>query len=156
MDRAIAACCLDPLAIGGLWRRGRASPERDLVMAALRGALPLPERRLQAGIGDEALHGGIDLALTLASVLILPMAERAGAGLAARLALALGGGRHGLVALDEAAGQDQGLAPALADRRGICLDLDGLRVADLADLTPDPGQLAAARARLPKVGWRAG
>ena len=59
MDRAIAAFCLDPLAIGGLWRRGRASPERTLVMAALRGALPLPERRLQAGIGDEALYGGI-------------------------------------------------------------------------------------------------
>ena len=166
LERAIAVFCLDPLAIGGLWRRGRASPERDLVMAALRGALPLPERRLQAGIGDEALYGGIALALTLASgraeqrpgllaeasVLILPMAERAGAGLAARLALALDGGRHGLVALDEAAGQDEGLAPALADRRGICLDLDGLRVADLADLTPDPGQLAAARARLPGVG----
>ena len=88
LERAIAVFCLDPLAIGGLWRRGRASPVRDLVMAALRGALPLPERRVQAGIGDEALYGGIDLALTLASgqatprqgllaeasVLILPMA----------------------------------------------------------------------------------
>ena len=99
LERAIAVFCLDPLAIGGLWRRGRASPVRDLVMAALRGTLPLPERRVQAGIGDEALYGGIALALTLASgratprpgllaeasVLILPMAERAGAGLVDRL-----------------------------------------------------------------------
>ncbi|NBZ86430.1 magnesium chelatase subunit D [Stagnihabitans tardus] len=160
LARALAAFALDPLAVGGLWLYGRASPARDLVLAALRPALALPQRRLHPSISDEALFGGLDLALTLQAgrairrpgildqpcVMILPMAERTGPGLGARLAQALDGGQHALIAMDESAAEDEALPPALTDRLGIFLDLSEARLEpfDLPDLT-------AARALRPQV-----
>lgn len=152
LPRALAAFALDPVAVGGLWLYGRASPARDLVLAALRPALVLPQRRLHPSISDEALFGGLDLALTLQAgrairrpgvldqpcVMILPMAERTGPGLGARLAQALDGGQHALIALDESAAEDEALPPVLTDRMGIFLDLSDLRLEpfDLPDLGP--------------------
>lgn len=166
--RALAAFALDPLALGGLWLYGRASPARDRVLAALTGALPLPQRRLNPAISDEALYGGLDLALTLQAgrgirrpgileqpaVLVLPMAERAERGLAARLAQALDQGGHALIALDESAAPDEALPPALADRLGLFLDLSAVRLTEIPDLTlPD---LRAARALRPQVALSPG
>lgn len=163
IQRAMAAFALDPLAAGGLWLHGRASPSRDLVLAALTRSLPLPTRRLHPSTTDEALYGGLDLALTLQAgrgirrpgmldlpgVLVLPMAERAEPGLAARLALALDKGRHALIVLDESAEPDEALAPALADRMGLFIDLSDARATEAPDLAlPD---LAAARALRPAV-----
>jgi hypothetical protein len=119
-------------------------PVRDRMAAAL-AALPLPPRRLHPEIGDAALFGGVDVAATLAAghpvisrgiladpaTLILAMAERAGPGLAARLGAAMDGGAgHCLVALDEAAEEGEGLAPALAERLAFRADLDGIALAD--------------------------
>ncbi|MBD3766064.1 MAG: magnesium chelatase ATPase subunit D, partial [Rhodobacterales bacterium] len=158
---ALALMVADPAATGGLWLRGRAGPLRDRVLAAL---APLGARRLPPGTDEAALSGGLDLAPTLAQgravwrpglldrpgVLILPMAERCPAGLAARLAQAMDAGSHTLIALDESAGPDDALPAALADRLGLFVDLDGLSAADLRDLAPPAAPVAdAAPANLP-------
>ncbi|MCW1920221.1 magnesium chelatase subunit D [Rhodobacter sp. KR11] len=166
LSRALAAFALDPCALGGLWLYGRASPLRDQVLGALTGALPLPQRRIHPAIQDEALQGGMDLALTLQAgrritrpgilsnpaVLIVPMAERVGPGLAARLAQALDQGRHALVALDESAGPDEALAPALADRMGIFLDLSTAPPEDLVLPDLDPARRGLPLVELPQGG----
>lgn len=161
MRLALALLALDPAGLGGLWLRARVGPARAAVSTALGefGA------RLHPATGDEALTGGPDLAATLAAGrlvvrpgllagdrFVLAMAERCPAGLAARLAQRLDAGGAALVALDEAAGEGEGLPPALADRLGLFLALDGLAAGDLPpDLGPDPARLAAARAMLPGV-----
>ncbi len=157
----LSVLAVDPAGLGGLWLRARVGPARDAVVAAL-PVLPLPARRLHPGLSDEALFGGLDLTATLAagrpvrsqgllaqpSTLILTMAERCPAGMAARLAQALDQPGHCLVALDEAAEQGEGLPGALADRLGLFLSLD-----DVAAGTPvlDPSRIAAARVRLAGV-----
>jgi magnesium chelatase subunit D len=162
---AFRLLAVDPEGLGGIWLRARPSPVRDRLLAFL-PALPLPLRRLHPAIGDEALYGGVDLAATLAAgalrrssgvlgrpaALVLPMAERAPPGLAARLALALdGGGGHCLIALDEGAEADEALSPALADRLAFHLDLDPVGLREAPDAAPDLPALAAARAALPGV-----
>lgn len=161
MGLALALLAIDPAGLGGLWLRARVGPVRTAVLAALGpfGA------RLHPGLDDSALLGGLDLAATLAEGrpvqragllagerFILTMAERCPPGLAARLAQRLDAGGAALVALDEAAGPDEGLPPALADRLGLFLDVDGLSAADLPALTPDPARLAQARTALPGIG----
>lgn len=140
---------------------------RDRVTAAL-SALPLRLARLHPTITDEALYGGLDLAATLASgrqtrsqgllarpaALILTMAERCPAGLAARLAAALdadSGARQTLVALDEGAEPDEILPPALADRLALFLTLEDEVWSDTTDPTPDPTRLVAARSAWPAI-----
>jgi magnesium chelatase subunit D len=165
---ALALLAVDPAGLGGLWLRARAGPVRDLVLAGL--DLPLPLRRIAPGIADEALYGGLDLAATLAGgrmvqdrgllaqpcALVLAGAERAGAGLAARLARALDDGAHALVALDEGAGPDEAPATALCDRLALFLDLDGMAWSEAEPLSPDPAALTAARDRLAGVAVAAG
>ena len=138
---ALDLLAIDPGGLGGLRLRARAGPVRDRFLAALPAALaPRPYRRLHPGISDEALFGGVDHLATLAAgslvrsrgligseplVLVLPMAERAEAGLAARLASVIEAG-HCLIALDEGAEADATLAPALSERLALHLDLDDL------------------------------
>jgi magnesium chelatase subunit D len=157
----LSVLAVDPAGLGGLWLRARVGPARDAVVAAL-PVLPLPQKRLHPGLTDEALFGGLDLTATLAagrpvrsegllaqpSALILTMAERCPAGMAARLAQALDQPRHCLVALDEAAEAGEGLPGTLADRLGLFLSLDGLAVGSLA---LDAGRIAAARLGLAGV-----
>ncbi|MDX5350095.1 MAG: magnesium chelatase ATPase subunit D, partial [Paracoccaceae bacterium] len=161
MTLALSVLAVDPAGLGGLWLRARVGPARDAVLAAL-SALPLPAKRLHPCLTDEALFGGLDLSATLAAgrpvrspgllsqpaALILTMAERCPAGMAARLAQALDAPGHCLIALDEAAEAGEGLPPALADRLGLFLALDDLTLgAPLAD----PQALARARAALPRI-----
>jgi magnesium chelatase subunit D len=137
---------------------------RDAAVAAL-PVLPLALRRLHVGIGDEQLFGGVDLAATLAegrlvarrgllaepAAFVLPMAERCGSGLAARLAGALDAHAHTLIALDEGAEPDESLPPALADRLAFHVDLSGLAWSDCPGLVYDTDDLATARDRLAAV-----
>lgn len=166
-DRArltLEVLAVDPAGLGGLWLRARAGGVRDWITQALTN-LPLPQVRLHPTIGDDALYGGIDLTATLStgrtvlaaglldrpSTLILAMAERCPAGLAARLSHVLDGGAHAVVALDEAAEQDEGLPPGLVDRLGLFLDLSDVVWSDTAALVIDTAALDQARARLAQV-----
>lgn len=164
MELALRALAVDPAGLKGLWLRARVGPARDRVTAAL-SALPLPRRRLHPGIGDEALFGGLDLTATLAagrpvrsegllarpSALVLTMAERCPAGLAARLGQALDGPGHCLIALDEGAEAEEALPPALADRLALFLSLDGIAEAEALPLALDAEALAQARDRLARM-----
>jgi magnesium chelatase subunit D len=154
---------VDPAGLGGVWLRGRAGPVRDRVMEGA-AALPLPRRKVPATISDEQLFGGVDIAATLGAgrvmqaqgllatpaALILPMAERCPAGLAARLASALDGGAHCLIALDEGC-DDEAPPPALTDRLGLFADLDGIAWGDTEPAEDRAALLEEARARLPHV-----
>jgi magnesium chelatase subunit D len=159
---ALRLLTVDPGGLGGLWLRARPSPVRDLACEAL-AALPLPLRRLHPQIGDAQLFGGIDVAATLAAgrpvrsagllaapaAFVLPMAERAPPGLAARLAQALDAGAgHCLICLDEGAEPDEGLPPALADRLAFAFDLSEIGLREAPPVGLDDAALAAARARL--------
>ena len=161
---AIQVLAIDPEGVRGLWLRARAGAVRDRVTSALT-ALPLPLVRLHPAIADEALYGGLDLSATLSTGrpvlsrgllsqpggLILTMAERVPAGLSARLAQALDGRGHCLIALDEAAEEGEGLPTALTDRLGLFVDLDGIAWSDSAEIRLDQERLAQAWARLPGV-----
>ena len=167
VNLALACFALDPAALGGIWLRARVGPVRDQVQKGLETALQGHTlRRLHPGIGDDALFGGVDLSATLAegrvvrtrgilgapAVLIMPMAERIKAGLAARLAGALDRQTGlSLVALDEGAEPDETLPSALADRLAIHLDLAEQGLSDAPDLALDLAELAEARALLPRV-----
>ncbi len=109
-------------------------------------ALPLPAVRLHPQISDDALFGGLNLSETLATgkmahhagllstpaTLILTMSERCTTHLAARLSMALNDDQgHCLIALDEGAEDDEGLAPALSDRLAFFTDLDGVALGDV-------------------------
>jgi magnesium chelatase subunit D len=162
---ALTLLAVDPAGLGGLWLRARMGPVRDRMTGAF-DAIALPRRRLHPEIGDTALFGGVDVAATLAAghpviargllaepaMLVLAMAERAGPGLAARLGAAMDdGGGHCLIALDEAAEEGEGLAPALGERLAFRADLDGIALADAPPPDMDQAALAAARARLAAV-----
>lgn len=120
--------------------------------------------RLHPALDDITLLGGTDLAGTLAEGRLisragllqaarftLTMAERCPPGLAVRLAQRLDAGGASVLALDEAAGPDEGLPQALADRLGLFVCLDGLVWSDLCDLAPDPELVRDAQARLNNV-----
>ncbi|MGL6212191.1 MAG: magnesium chelatase subunit D [Paracoccaceae bacterium] len=157
-ELALAVLAIDPAGVKGLWLRARAGEVRDRVGQAFR-SLPLPQRRLHPGVDDAALYGGIDLAATLAGgcvvrsagvldqpcAVVLTMAERCPAGLAARLARVLDDQGFSVIALDEGV-EDEALPSALADRLGLFLDLNGLGWSDTGAIDLDPERLAAARA----------
>lgn len=162
---ALAALAVDPVALGGLWLRARAGPFRQRVTEGLAVLpMPLPLQRLSPQTGDDALYGGLDAVASLQAgrpvlrkglldrpaVLVLAMAERCPPSLSARLAQALDQRHHALIALDEAAEAGEGLPPALADRLGLFLDLDGQRTPDALPL-PATETVLAARVLLPSV-----
>ncbi|MFO6465220.1 VWA domain-containing protein [Jannaschia sp. KMU-145] len=162
--RAARCFAADPVGLGGLHLRARASDARDTWLSVFNEDAPVAAR-LHPDMSDEALFGGLDLAATLKAgrpvrrggvldrhdLAVLTMAERAPRGLAARLGQALDGRRVGLLALDEGV-EDEALAPALSDRMAMRVDLDGLRPADRPAPTPldpsDPIATDLARARL--------
>lgn len=183
-DPALAAllCAVDPFGLGGVALRTRAGPLRDRWLALLRGLLPIdtPWRRLPVGTGDGRLFGGLDLTATLETgrpiaergllvetdggLLLIAMAERLPASLAARLGAVLDSGavavqrdgladrrpaRIGMVALDEGIEDDEQLPPALLERLALRSGLDGF---DPTTTLPNGASIVAeARLRLPAV-----
>ena len=180
-DAALAAalCAVDPAGTGAVLRAA-AGPARDAWLATWQQGLPTPPRRVPLTIRDDRLLGGLDLAATLEAgrpvaqrgllaeahggALLVPMAERIGADLAARLVAALDRGevqverdgiaarspaRFGLVLLDEGIADDECAPAALKDRLAFWIDLQAVapREAEPVEL----GDLAAARARLAGV-----
>jgi magnesium chelatase subunit D len=128
-----------PAALGGVRLRARAGPETAAWLDALRETLPqgTPWHRLPQQVGDDALLGGRDLAATLAAgrmvaergllaraqggIVVMPMAERASAALAARLGVALDAQAFGVVLLDEG-GDDEAPPASLLDRLALQID----------------------------------
>ena len=161
----MAVLAVDPAGAKGLWLRGRSSPVRDRVIAAL----PLA-RRVHPGIDDTALFGGVDLAATLAAghlvrsagllavsaPVVLTMAERCPAGLSARLSRWLDERGPCLVALDEGAEPEETLPGALADRLGLFLDLGEVPWSETGPVVLDPEQVGRARLVLGLVRLPAG
>ena len=167
-DAACLALCLlavDPVGLKGLTLRARSGPARQAFVDML-PILPLPRRKLHPNISDEQLFGGIDLAATLAdqklvlsqgltsapAALILTMAERVEAGLAAKLARVLDEDRgHCLILLDEGAEDSEHAPPALSERLAFHVALDGISATEITPCSTDPATLDAARARLPAI-----
>ena len=182
---AAALFAVAPSGLGGVVLRAHAGPVRDLWLTRLRDLLPeaASMRRIPLHVTDGRLLGGLDLPATLQAgrpvaergilaesdqgIVILAMAERLSAALAARLAAVIDSGevvmardgvalrspaRLGVVALDESALEDEAPPPALLDRLALHLDLRDIRPADALIPPPyQPGQVAAARALLPAV-----
>jgi magnesium chelatase subunit D len=163
----------------GVRLRGGPSPMRDGFLATLRGGLAegAPWQKLPAGVTDDRLLGGLDLAATLAAgrpiaergllaranggVVITAMAERMDLGIAARLAAVLDTGqvsaeREGFSTRDASRigivaldeGIDEVPPASLLDRLAMNVQTDGL-----AGEIPPPDFIAleAARALLPDV-----
>ena len=176
---------IDPVGTGGVSLRGLAGPTRDFWLNFLRDALPVnaPLRRVPLHIQDARLLGGLDLAATLQmgrpvaqkgvlaeadrGVVLLAMAERLPAGVAARMnavidtrevvmerdGLALRQtARLGVVALDEGMADDEQVPNSLKERLAFWVDMAPQRGAALDSMTESPRRAVAdARALLPMV-----
>ena len=162
---ALGLLAIDPAGLGGLHLRARASGVRDAFLAGL-GTGGLPRRRITPAISDTQLFGGTDIAATLehgrlvqsAGLLhtpvqvILAMAERCEAGLAARLAQVLDRREgHNLILLDEGASQEETCPAPLLERVAFSVELDGLRLGDLPEMAPDASAILAATETISQV-----
>ncbi|MGX6646833.1 magnesium chelatase subunit D [Maricaulaceae bacterium MS644] len=168
---AAALLAVDP-GLRGVVLTARAGPARDAWLEYYKSLADEDAvwRRIPAAVNDEALLGGIDLAATLKTgravrraglldeirngVGVLAMAERADAGLAARLAAALDGEPSPvIIALDEAADADEGAPAALRERLAFHIDLSGVSLRDIE--TAGEGvtreDVAMARVRLTHI-----
>lgn len=182
--QAAALFAIDPAGLAGIVLRARPGPVRQTWLDQLRALLPEAAawRKMPVHIGDDDLLGGLDLAATLRSgrpvprrgllaecdggVMLLAMAERIEAGVAARLASVLDTGmvtmerggmsqrlatRFGIVALDEGIEDDERIPETLADRFAIHLDMDDVRIQEIGAPWTDAAAVAAARQRLSQV-----
>jgi magnesium chelatase subunit D len=176
-----ALFAVDPSGTGGVVLRGTASEKRAQWLSLLRELLPQesPVRRVPLNIHDTALLGGLDLAATLQAgrpiaqqgvlaqadggIVVLAMAERLGAGAAARLAAVMDTGeviierdgvalrrsaRLGVVALDEGFDDDEQVPAALIDRLAFYLSLD-LPDSDESNIHWHAADIERARTLLP-------
>jgi magnesium chelatase subunit D len=186
-DDAVTAArlfAIDPSGLRGAVVAAAPGAVRDLWLDTLRDGLAdgAAVRRLPAGIGDDRLLGGVDLVATLGAgrpvlqkgllaeadggIIVVPMAERLSADMAARLAATLdwheiaiereGIGcrtpsRIGLVAFDEGVSADECVPPALLERCAFHIDLRDLGLRGLDVPATDRALLAAARTRLHAV-----
>lgn len=156
---ALQAFALWPAGFGGLWLRGP-GPARDALVERLGSAVAL--KRMPAHIDGERLHGGIDLAASLAAgrsvsrsgflqearggVVIAPLAERIAPALAGSVAQALdqadAAERFGLVLLDDGAERDEVPPLSLTERVAFACDLGSSSPGGLAT-TELPSPLAS-------------
>lgn len=175
---AAAVFAVDPVGTG-VSLRAAPGPLRDRWLAWLRALWPIetPLRRVPAGVSEDRLLGGIDLAATLATgrvaaergllaevdggALILSMAERMPVGVAGVIAAALDTGtvaaeRDGIGRLSAARFgvvaldegiEDEQVPPAIADRLGMQVMFDAHATPAAPTLPP----IAVLRARLSSV-----
>ncbi len=144
---AVQMIAADPHGLGGILLRARAGPVRDAFLTML----PANARRVHPNIQDDQLFGGIDINATLANgrmikepglashtgLLVLSMAERATAPLAARLARLMDRpDAPALIALDEGIDANEATSATLADRLAFHIDLNTLNHRDLAMSEP--------------------
>jgi magnesium chelatase subunit D len=182
---AAALLAVDPAALGGASLRAMPGPARDAWLAQFRAWLPaaIPWRRIPSHVTDNRLLGGLDLAATLAAnrpvaergilvdadggVVVLTMAERVSANVAARLTAVMDTGevvlardgielRHatkfGVVMLDEGLDETERAPAALQDRLAFQLDLSRMTLRDInTETLIDIEQIIATRALLPNV-----
>ena len=161
---ALSLLAVDPVGLGGLWLRARSGPVRDRLIAAIGPNMAqYGLRRLHPAVSDDQLFGGLDLAATLdtghtvlseglltdgPSTLMVTMAERCDAALAAKIALAMDSDAgHCAVLLDEGC-EDEAAPDNLADRVAFHLDLSELSHRDCPALTLDTDRLEIARVAL--------
>lgn len=177
-----ALLAIDPAGLGGVRVRAHAGPVRDAWLALLQQLIVArPWVRVPLSTTDERLLGGLDLSATLAAgkpvlqtgllsaanggVLVLAMAERVTAGVAAHITQAMDNGevaierdglrersaaRFGVIALDEGLQDDDGVPAALCDRLGFDIDLRAIspRVAESTPAMIAVGDIVNARERL--------
>ncbi len=156
---ALRAFALWPAGFGGLWLRGP-GPARDALVERLGSTVRL--KRMPAHIDSERLHGGIDLAASLAAgrsvlrsgfleeargaIVLAPLAERITASLAGSVAQALDHAdtaeRFGLVLLDDGAEHDEVPPLSLTERVAFACDLGNAAPAGF-DATELPAPLAS-------------
>ncbi len=182
---AAALLAADSAALGGASLRAMPGPARDAWFTQFRAWLPatVPWRRIPSHVTDNRLLGGLDLAATLAAnrpvaergllaeadggVVVLTMAERVSANVAARLTAVIDTGcvvlardgielRHAtkfaVVMLDEGLDDSERAPVALQDRLAFQLDLSQMTMRDInAETSIDVEQIIAARALLPNV-----
>lgn len=182
---AAALLAVDPAALGGVSLRAMPGPARDAWLAQFRAWLPatIPWRRIPSHVTDNRLLGGLDLAATLAAnrpvaergiladanggVVVLTMAERVSANVAARLTAVMDTGlvtlardgielhhatKFGVVMLDEGLDDSEHAPVALQDRLAFQLDLSRMTMRDIsAETLIDIEQVIAARTLLPNV-----
>ncbi len=140
------------------WRRLPAGTPEARLIGGLDLASTLASGRLVAARGLLAEADG--------GVLMVPSAERLDAVTASHLCAALDTGlvrverdgltatteaRIGLVLLDDARDEDEGTPAALLDRLALRLDLTEVGHRDCGPMPPEPGEVAAARARFSAV-----
>jgi len=154
----------DPLGLGGIAIKAGAGPARDAYLEFIAARLNKRIRKIPLQIQDERLLGGLDLSATLnlgrpvlqkgllceadGGVLMLPMAERVPAELAARLAAVMDRGlvqvqrdgltaempaRFGLIACDEGIAEDEQLPQVLMDRLAFHVDLRDLSLNEIKE-----------------------
>lgn len=161
---AVAALAVDPHGLHGIVVRDRPGPVRDAIARMATELLALPVRRLPGTLETSALSGGLDLGETLRSghavtgqglierakgcLLVVPMAERMEAGVAAMLAGALDAvDAPPMLLLDEGAEPDETVPEALSDRIAMELALEGMPRSVISEAPFGPEQIRAAKSR---------
>ena len=118
---AAALLAVDPLGLGGAVLRAGPGPMRDAWLDHMKALLPAgaPLRRVPAGIEDERLFGGLDLAATL----------KAGRPLASRGVLAESDGGLVILAMAERLGAETaGRFAQVLDRGAVEMEREGFRL----------------------------
>lgn len=134
----------NPSLFGGIVLRGD-GPVRDEMVAFAKEAIGKfgPVAKIPSNVDTERLLGGLDLTATLATgqgvmrtglldgaaggVVILPMAERVQANVAAHIAQAMDGGDVAAILLDDSQEPDEAPPAVLAERMAFHCDVSTLR-----------------------------
>lgn len=161
--------CIDPAGLGGVWLRASAGPTRDLWFDILHKGIAgqVPVLKVPHHTDEIALLGGLDLLQTLqyqkrmytkgilsqaaGGIIHLAMAERLRAHTVGLISQAFDTRQDfGVIAVDEAIGDEEQLSPRLRDRLAFQISLDDVSYrhcqADISVLA-----IASARVQLGRI-----
>ncbi|WP_162244220.1 MULTISPECIES: VWA domain-containing protein [unclassified Rhizobium] len=160
--------------IGGIWLTARAGGVRDAFLDHLGSMFGSQDRwtRLPPGSSLSNLVGGVDIAATAAlgtlvrqpgllsrardSLLLIPMAERLDAALAATVGAAMDCNADGvmcILALDESIEDDHILPISIADRLALRVDLHAVAWHHVAERSKAGAASLTTPPRLPSINW---